>query len=866
MSDKELMTMAKDMTVEDAVRLIKESYEFGSAFDEAVAYLKEHDAENEVLVPFRDEQSLAKIKKARAKAYLQQALADEEYNERMDEALKLLKEDKDVQNEAADEQEVFDRENHLEMQDEAAVLRNTKKIGEIADDFEKDQANVDELNVIKEKVDVIDDSGQTLTADEAQKYWDSLLESAKQQAVMLRAGDSKFFMKKEEEKRQTLNRDIKDFWAIALAQGVAGSAMDTPKEKQVNPESKDYAKYVKSQAVKAENALNDLFGQNNKVKVKTDFFLHNAVETSKKLASYAHRWLQKGFKKVASVFGKRREDHDSKMKKLFGKAYEVKQAAVEHIKNNKWRVIADTAATGIVALSASSGLALPVIAGYAAYSAAGSWVWPLVEKKTKAVREAKKAGKDAGEWTGFKGLKKAFAAIKSDEKEYKRYKNRAYTGTGFGIAGAGLVAGMGVTSGWVADKAGVATARMVSTVVRSLGSLTNQGLNYRDVKKDFKADPSAENRAKLKQAKFSLGLGSVIALAGNFLSFTHAEKANAAENSGSFMDKVKGMFSRNESADSANVVSADTAKAEVLAGNGAANKLSKVAVNTVDVADAADAAAVVPTEYNAAMGISESHWEEMQRKLPGIFENHAKIFGKENIDAQNMWQETYQNLDNAMKTNPEYFGNLTKEQVLYKYMKLIETTEQASVGPKGLLVTKLDENGLPMYNGKERTEVMRAMNDIILCGKKTKVPSAKIGQMLDYVDEKRGGYIGPDANRGMTNNRYVGGRMKCGDDYQNAWERAARKVAAHRQHVAPLPVVEVEPAPVPEKQPIPAEEVVVNEAPAKQPVHVSEEVVNETSAQRTVVINEGATDGNLDVNSNKVRGRSRSFTTRSNER
>ena len=118
----------------------------------------------------------------------------------------------------------------------------------------------------------------------------------------------------------------------------------------------------------------------------------------------------------------------------------------------------------------------------------------------------------------------------------------------------------------------------------------------------------------------------------------------------------------------------------------------------------------------------------------------------------------------------------------------------------------------------------------------------------------------------MTNNRYVGGRMKCGDDYQNAWERAARKVAAHRQHVAPQPVVEVEPAPVPEKQPIPAEEVVVNEAPAKQPVHVSEEVVNETPAQRTVVINEGATDGNLDVNSNKVRGRSRSFTTRSNER
>ena len=49
--------MAKEMTVEEAVRIIKESYEFGDKFDEAVAYLKEHDADNEVLVPFKDEKA-----------------------------------------------------------------------------------------------------------------------------------------------------------------------------------------------------------------------------------------------------------------------------------------------------------------------------------------------------------------------------------------------------------------------------------------------------------------------------------------------------------------------------------------------------------------------------------------------------------------------------------------------------------------------------------------------------------------------------------------------------------------------------------------------------------------------------------------
>lgn len=871
------MTMANEMSVDEAVRIITETNEFGDKFDEAVAYLKEHDAQNSLLVPFKDEQSQDKIKKARAKAYIQQAVADEEYDARFDEAVKLVKEDKEVQAQVQDEQEVYDKENHLDMTDEDAVLRNTKKISDMADSFLDDKDNADEIADIKEKVEVVDDSGQSLSADEAQKYWDSLLESAKQQAVMLRAGDVNFFMKKEEEKRQTLNRDIKDFWAIGVATGVAGSAMDTPNEKQVNPESKDYAKYVKAQADKAEKALNNLFGNGGKAKIKADYFLHNAVETSQKMASYAHRWLQKGFKKAASVFSKRRESFDSKMKGLFGKAYEVKQAAVEHIKNNKTRLITDAAATIAVTAAAGTGLALPAVAGYALYTAAGSWTWPLVEKKTKAIREAKKAGMDASEWTGFKGLKKAFAAIKGDEKEYKKYKNRAYTGTAFGIAGAGLVAGMGAASGWVADKAGYMTAKVASSVVRSAGSVTSQALNYRDVKKDFKADPSAENRAKLRQAKFGLGLGSVIALAGNLWAASHAVEANAAENSGGVMNKVKNWFHKDEpaaadstavAADSTKVAAdsaavAKTAVAEQTPNGGAAAK----AVNAADI-DAPEVTA--PAAYDASMGISEKHWNEMHQKLTGIYENHSALFGKENVSSGEAWDKMYQNLDNAMKANPDHFGNMTKEQFLYKYMKLIENTERVTNGAKGFLVTKLDKDGLPMYGDKDLTKVMRDMNAMLNCGEKFKVSAAEMGKALDYVDAKTGRYMGPGAEIGVTNNRYIGGRVECGEDYQNAWKRAIRKVAAHRQPEAPKPVVETEPevvpAPEPEKNPVNAEEVVTNDTPAKKAPHVSEEVVNTQPANRKVVINEGATDGNLDVNSGKVRGKSRSFMTRGNER
>ncbi len=863
--------MAKDMTVEEAVRIIKETYEFGDKFDEAVAFLKEHDAGNEALVPFKDAQKHEMIKKARAKAYAEEAMANDERDARFDEAVELLKDDKDFQAQVKEEQEIYDKENHLDMTDEDAVLRNTRKIGDMADSFMNDEENAKELEFYKDKVEIVDDSGQQISDDEAQKYWNSLLESAKEQATMLRAGDLSFFMKKEEEKRQTLNRDIKDFLAIGVATGVAGSAMDTPDEKQVNPDSKDYGKYVKAQADKAEKALKNLFENGKKVQIKTGFFLTHFADTSKKITSYAHRWLQKGFKKVSSVFNGRRESFDKKMKNLFGAAYTAKQAVIEHVKNNKVRMVADAAATLAVAATATAGagIALTAVAGYAIYSAAGSWAWPLVEKKTKAIREAKKAGQDTSEWSGFKGLKKAFAAIKSDEKEYKKYKNRAITGTAFGIAGACLVGGMGAASGWAVDKAGLTMAKVGSSVVRSLGAITNQGLNYRDVKKDFKADPSAENRAKLKQAKISLGLGAGLAMLGNMVALSHATEANAAENSGGVMDKVKNWFHKDEpaAADSTVVATDSTAVAKTAVAEQTPN--GGAAATATNAASDIDASAITaPAAYDASMGISEKHWNEMHEKLTGIYENHSALFGKENVSSSEAWDKMYQNLDNAMKANQEYFDGMTKEQFLYKYMKLIENTERVTSGAKGFLVTRLDKDGLPTYGDKDFTKVMRDMNAMLNCGDKFKVSAEDMGKALNYIDDKTGRYMGPGADVVVTNNRYVGGRVECGEDYQNAWKRAVRKVATHHRPAAPQPVVEPEPAPAPEpvKTPVQAEEVVTNETPVKQPVHISEEVVNNQPAEHKVVINEGATDGNLDVNNSKVRGRSRSFMTRGNER
>lgn len=851
--------MAKEMTVDEAVRIINESFEFGNDFDAAVEYLKEHDANNGALAAFSDK-NMQDVKKERAKAYVQQALAEENFDKKLDEALSLLRNDKDVQDNVAEEQEIFDKENHLEMTDEDAVLRNVKKITDITDSIsyetlkEKEGAEEpdDLFDTLQDKVEIVDDDNQKVADDEAKKYWDALLESAKQQAIMLRSGDISFFMKKEDEKRQTLKRDIKDFVSMGVARGVAGSAMDVPSEKEAVAGSKDYAQYVKKEAAKAEQALSRFFEEGKKVSIKTGFFLTEAAETSKKMMSYGYRWSQKGLNRVAQVFSEKQKSFEAKMKNLFGKAYEVKQAAVEQIKNNKWRLVADTAATGIVAVTAGTGLALPVVAGYALYTAAGSWVWPLAEKKAKAIREAKKSGKDIAEWTGMKGLKKAFHEIKANDKEYKKYKNRAYTGTAFGIAGAGVVAGVGAASSWAVDKAGYMAAKVASSVLRSTGSITSQWLNLRDVKKDFKEDPSAENRAKLKQAKWGLGIGAAIAFAGNFLSFNRAVAANSGENSGGVMDKVKNWFRKD---DSNTVPAPETETAQVASTNESAAMVNATAEDSVEVAVSA------PEAYDASMGISEKHWNEMHEKLTGIYENHSAIFGKENVSSAEAWDKMYQNLDTAMKANPEYFGNMTKEQFLYKYMKLVESTERVTNGPSGYLITKLDKDGLPVYADKDLTKVMRDMNAMLNCGDKFKISAEEMNKALGYIDDKTGRYMGPGANVGVTNNRYIGGRVECGDDYQNAWKRAARKVATHHVSTAPKPVIEPEPTPepVPEREPAKVEEVVVNETPKKQPVHIEEEVVNTQPSRRGVVIQEGATDGNLDVNNSKVGSRSRTF-------
>jgi hypothetical protein len=841
--------MAQEMTIDDAERIIGESFDFGADFDNAVNFLQQNDPDNAVLRGVRNN-GLENERKIRAKKYAIKALAEEEYDGPIEEALALLKDDKAVQQEADEAKEIFDKENHIEMADEEAVLRNAAKIDEILSEVNYESVrsgqNYPDINQVMDNVEVIDnttsfDDEENDTPKSKEDYWSVAIETAKQQAMMLRTGDQNFFMKKEQEKRDTLQRDISNFFFIGLGQGVAADAMSAPTEEDLATTA-NQERYVNRESQKALEAMNKLWGENQgHLAISTDSILTNAVETSKKADSYNARWEQKGFSRVAKFLRDKKAKFDGFLKGIWGKRAEIKKNTIEHIKNNKWRLIVDTAATAAVALTASTGLAMPVVAGYALYSAAGSWVWPVVERKAKEVRAAKAAGRDAKEWRGLSGLKKAFAAIKSNKDEYRKYKNRAYTGTAAGILGAGVVSGMGAASNWAVQKAGYMAAKVTSSVIRSAGSVTSQIMNYRDVKADFKADPSAENRAKLQDAKIGLGLGAVIAFAGNMYSFGHVLESNSTENgeSGGILSKIKSLFA--PKGEDRTVEAPDTtATAGVGAGIGGADGKEVDGVAAAE-AVAATPEVVVPDEYNSDMGISEAHWNEMHRKLTGIYENHAEIFGKENVASADAWENMYANIENARADNPSLFGNDTNEQVLYKYMKLIENTERVQGGPKGYLVTRLAKDGLPTYGSKDMTETMRALNKIIICGEKPNISADKITGVLDNVDERTGAYTGAGAGIGVTSNRYIGGRADC-NEYQNAWEKAHRM--APKKVKAPA-ISEVVANKEPEQADASVDQTLRNEEVAEPDANITETTVNKANG---VDIYQGATNGNLNAN------------------
>ncbi|MBR1601509.1 MAG: hypothetical protein IJ677_08030 [Alphaproteobacteria bacterium] len=649
----------------------------------------------------------------------------------------------------------------------------------------------------KHNADVLDrlkfvDSENKENAEVRRKSETTIWEIAKNEVLRERSFDFSFMKLREADRLKLLRADLSDSMAKASL-GVVGitPVLNRTVDGEITAEE-----LTKIDAQLSVKALDKFLSDKNKDKadVKQDAVVGAALHESETMESFIGYVEKKGYSQnVVEGFKKDHKDFGNKMKSFWGKLW---TNGKEWVANNRTRLVVDTAATAgmMYAFSASgattlaglagmaglglstAGVGYAAVAAYAVYAGLGALGWPIVEKRRKTIRQAKKEGRSYDDYKlglKFNGLRKAWKDIRADEKEWKRYKNRAKTGAAAGvlIAGGAGALGTGLIIGMDAF-----AAKVCGTVVRSLSSVTSQFMNLKDTKNDLKLEDTAENRAAYNSAKWGMGIGLTIAtLSSAWSIFNLLDSQNDVPAS---KGNVKG--SEGEAQESAQKV---------------AKKTAKVVKKVAEAEPQPASVAKVPTEWTGNDRVGQDVWADVHGgidshgnmragKVTGILSRTNAGFDKWNAaqiakygdaakellvvaDAKVTVQDIYQNIANARAANPQLFGDMTDQEVFVSYVKLVEQTEKVMDGPMveingkmvKTLISRIDEDGLPLYNNEyvdgkliDHNSNMKKLFMIIRCGKKTDISPEDVQAELSRIDLKSGRGIGEAFKHGVTNN------------------------------------------------------------------------------------------------------------------
>lgn len=758
--------------------------------EEAVNYMKENDANNPLLKEF-DVDNIEAFKEKRARDMAQNRAkyrvsgrfdphvhAADNYLDNLNKDEKIVEKTEKVVEEA--EKVVYSGEDKIPAQNSEAVEKNRAWIKTaLKDQFEKtDESgvpawrrhNADVLDRIK----FVDDKGKE---DEKvrQKSEATIWEIAKNEVLRERSFDFSFMKLKEEDRLKLLRADLSDSVA-RTSMGVVGITPVLERKVDGKVTAEELAKIDAQLSVKAlDKYLSD---KGDKAKASQNAVVGAAINESEKAESFIGYIEKKQYSKnVVDGFKQDHESFKDKMKTFWGNLW---TQGKEYVANNRARLIVDTAATLATGIAFATGAGYAAVGAYAVYAGLGALGWPIEEKRKKMLRRAKREGRNYSDYKfglSFNGLRKAWKDIKSDEKELKRYKNRAYTGAAAGVLVAG---GLGALGTGLVGGVDALAAKFGGTITRSLGIVTSQVLNVRDTKKDLKLEDNAENRAAYKSAKWGLGIGVTVATLTSLwgisgLLDSHAEVQPASGHT------------------PAPVPTHDAPNPE-------ATPNPEAAPNPETVQEAVPTpAAVVPTEWKENSGVGQDVWADTHGgvdskgnvrmgKVTGILSRTNAGFDRWNAaqkamygdaakellvvsDAKVTIQDIYQNIANARAANPEIFGNMNDQQVFVAYVKLVEQTEMTMNGPKveingkmvPTLISKIDKDGLPMYNNEyvdgklvDHNSNMKKLFMLIRCGKKVNISAEDVKAELGRIDLKSGRGIGEAFSRGVTNNVMVG--------------------------------------------------------------------------------------------------------------
>ena len=743
-------------------------------------------------------------------------LEDEDKKAAVEQKLDAIQKDYEEENGLDQDVEVL-RKNDATLGGHLSNINLYDEDGNVSDEFSDFAAALDNLEITE-------DDASVLPEDKKRENLTMLFEAAKLEAHKEKIGDINYLLSSKKVQREQLTEKVKDLFFAKIGQAGVASSFEPATAEEQQDENK-FKEYLERRSKAAQEFIANLVQGGQKLSIKVKDIVAAVADTDVEISRFKST-LETKLGKGCSVLGQKLQNFRSKAAALWGKRYDIVRSIVQNIKDNKWQHIGNTIATagmwGVAALGGPAAYA--AVAGYAVYSAAGSWIWPVVAEAQKQRAAAKKEG---GKLKFWDSIKSAWNTKKND----RNYRVQGAWGIVGGVVGAGLGTGgfsMGVNA---------VTAKVAAGLARTCSSLSAQTTSWLFAKRDYKKDPSEENRSNLKSARTSFVIGLVVSAVSSYFSLGRLGSGHAEDTVNSVLnDRPQGpaetfdpqpkLLVPGLPKDSADVAPTDTATVADTAHVATPQDTSGIAAprdsveavastDTTDVKAPQDGAEISSQQDNGNVGIVSGANETYS--FPDTYSKEMGITSAQ----YNLLKKLYtpEDLD-RMYTNLEgegvmaHFDGMTKEQVLFKYQRLDAWTDRAN--SKGVSI----QGAIRYHYEKEMT----SLNNLLNCGDKLTAEEFKAAKgALDVIDSK-GDYHGAGAEIRTANVMIKADPAEdCDEGHTNYW-KMGEKVSVAREHVVtkepdPLPQVTVV-----ENEAIPPVKVVENEA-IPQPVEVPEPTV-----------------------------------------
>ena len=830
--------MANDieMTLDDAKRFLQDTTDF-LHFDQALAIVKDKDPTFLASIGLADQSDINEAKDTRATTFYNLAKRAEDY-EGMYAVADYL--DSDAKRLEADEvYREYAQANNITISDDESIAMNIRSLTRDAKETTFDEIKEDpKIKPILDQLDVADDDKDfsVVSENERRDYLNAFFEAAKNDVIIARSADKDYLFKKQEDKKQdfieTLKRQFEGKLLISV--GASNEANVDESLLKMKNAKKRVAAFEKYKAGILDR-ISTAASNGERIQVNKGQLINGIIDTQQGMEDRVSLLERNGFTKSAQAMKKQTTGFVAKMKSLFGKAYEMRHAVADSMKNNKYKYMALAGASITVSLltpHVSATKASVIAAGYAVFLGTGAYVWPLIEKREALLRDAKKHNneeklaqlKALNLWKKD-GRKAILAAMSQEEKT--RYKKRAALNAGIGAVG-GLLIG---AASFVGQEAGAA-ALVTSRLARVGGNLGLQAKFTYEDHKEAKKLQTEESKKKSLMSKIALGISAAVALVSEAIDLgshgrsddTNTEQlANQPTGEGQVTD---GQTTEGQTTEGQTTEQTTEQEHQPTAEEAAAQAAAEAAQKFHDEYN-------VPTEYSPDLGVTRSEWNFLQRTINGVYATTAgaEHFGTEVANSETAFDSALRNVATYMHEHPEVGDGKTPVKVLEEVLRRhVLSVEAHSDGDSHLVATF--EGGWH-YGNSAFDRDMNAWFKIICNGYATDVPQgADLHEPLANLQKDLA-----EAARSGNGNRVIG--WTCD---QTAFVRGAVRQVTKT-------VEEQQPAP----EQVVVNDEIVNQDVANQQVVNDEQVNQDEAKQYEWSIEEGATSRGQNVHPNDIK-------------